>query len=340
MSDWRDQMNQRVQRARAQMDLREMHKQAAQMQSAQVDTTVLLPLDAITVDERIQVRVGGLDSEKVEQYAVVMSEGGEMPPVVVFRDATTEVLYLADGFHRFAAARRAGLSTIRAEVRPGAYDGAFEYAEDANLEHGLALSTRDKRNIFERRLKRGHEWATLSDREISRQLGVNNATIGRWRAAISNEAGVANATGERLGADGKTYQISGIQEAARNRGEHQSQKQAFTPEPPSLPASAPILLDSPQEDAALTDVQRATRRDYNQLIDSLSTLIAAAHSLLQRRGKYLQYMDRDQLDLIAEQIWTAIDWLQGWTDENGQTVIGARDHLDHLLAMTDELRKH
>jgi ParB-like chromosome segregation protein Spo0J len=49
-----------------------------------------------------------------------------LPPVVVFE--TPEGPLLADGYHRVAAARRRGLETVEAEVRPGSRHDALRYA--------------------------------------------------------------------------------------------------------------------------------------------------------------------------------------------------------------------
>ena len=43
---------------------------------------------------------------------------------------TNEGLLLADGYHRVAAARRRGLETIEAEVRPGSRQDALRYAAE------------------------------------------------------------------------------------------------------------------------------------------------------------------------------------------------------------------
>jgi hypothetical protein len=64
-----------------------------------------------------------LDAALVEHYAQMIDT---LPPVVVFD--TEEVLLLADGYHRVAAARRRGLETIETEVRPGSRQDALRYA--------------------------------------------------------------------------------------------------------------------------------------------------------------------------------------------------------------------
>ncbi len=226
----KQQMQARAQR-RAGLTLERLRSQAAQMETRGDTVAVEIGLDAITVDEAIQVRVAGLSDEKVQQYAVIFEEGGEFPPVIVFRDERTDALFLADGFHRVEAAKLAGLEAIKAEVRPGGFEAAMEYAEEANLEHGFALSARDKKHILERRIARGHEWASWSDRQISRVLGVAHTTVGRWRSEIESKlrASGANApvSTERVGADGRIYDVSNVQEANRRRAEEARKYQAY-----------------------------------------------------------------------------------------------------------------
>jgi len=184
---------------------------------------VPLALERLTVDERIQVRVGGLDEEAVETYTNVLLEGGQFEdPIVVFREDEEGPYWLADGFHRYAAHRRAHEHALqdperdagqylmaRCEVRYGGYDEAFAYSEEANLTHGLRLSNEDKYNIFRRRVERGHAWLQTSDNAIAQELGVTRMTIGRWRRKLADD--VTNVTlTERHTADGRVIDTSNM----------------------------------------------------------------------------------------------------------------------------------
>jgi hypothetical protein len=53
---------------------------------------------------------------------------------------------LSDGFHRVFAPRKAGLTEIAAEVRPGTQRDALVFDISANSVHGLARSNADKRH--------------------------------------------------------------------------------------------------------------------------------------------------------------------------------------------------
>ena len=348
MPDYKSLINARVQRAGEQMDLRALQRQAAQSETVELDPTVDADLSRITVDERIQVRVGGLDQDKVREYAVVMSEGGEFPPVVLFRDG--ETLYLADGFHRVAAARRAGKSEISAEIHPGGFAGAVEYAEDANLTHGFALSTRDKRNIFERRWRRGHEWRNLSDRLIAQALGVAHTTIGRWRDALESELTGANApvTTTRVGADGRVYDVGGIQESNEQRAE-QKPPRAPSPRRVTQHDGYDFNQDRGHEEGALDYGEPETWRDVRQYQPSLESsegesaarrvniaLVALLNAVLETAAA-IETMDADQDHFIADELRDieasaaeVLQYLQGYRSRQGQWVTGLADLLDGL----------
>lgn len=178
-------------------------------------------IDRIVVHPEIQVRAGGLDPDTLDTYTQVLANDGELPPVVVFREGDPDtpeewVLILSDGFHRLEAARQAGKSSVNAEIHAGGYDAAFLYAEEANLKHGLKLNQRDKFNIFERRILRGHEWCEMSDYAIAAIFGVAHTTILRWRERIAKkhpDNAFAQKRTQRQALDGKTYDTTGITEA-------------------------------------------------------------------------------------------------------------------------------
>ena len=80
-----------------------------------------------------------LDPDRVEHY---VEAGDDVEPVVVFD--TGEGLLLVDGYHRVAAAKLRGATSIAAEVRHGTRRDALRYA----VERGAAergISTRAAR---------------------------------------------------------------------------------------------------------------------------------------------------------------------------------------------------
>ncbi len=96
----------------------------------------------------------------------------ELPPVEVF-DVKGK-LYLVDGFHRHAAARKARRSTLRALVREGTREEAIERALTANTASSLSLTRRERWRAVVR-LKRLRPKS--SNRRIAREVGVSEGTV-------------------------------------------------------------------------------------------------------------------------------------------------------------------
>jgi len=246
MSDMKNRMMARAQRASDQ-SLRRLQENAAARQSGQRDTTVWVTLDQITVDERIQVRVGGLNRETVERYATVMAETGQydpFPPVVLFREG--ETLWLSAGFHRVAAvvladeqlvaAGHEPLGGVLAEVRPGGFDDAYWFAITDNLTNGLQMTSADQKEALrrlvglDRAVPEASHYAALSNRQLAAIIGVTHRTIGKWLDEFKAEAASTGyqypvETTRRIGKDGKVRDVSNIQTANQRRAQDQRQSE-------------------------------------------------------------------------------------------------------------------
>jgi hypothetical protein len=139
-----------------------------------------LALSAIT-DSGAQQRVE-LSLDTVNDYAEDMLRGVKFPPVVVFFDGTT--YHLGDGFHRVAAAKKAGLEVIDVDVRQGTARDALFYGIGANAAHGLRRSAADRRRAIES-LLRDPEWGRLPDRRLAEIANVDHKTIGKYRKELT-----------------------------------------------------------------------------------------------------------------------------------------------------------
>ena len=160
--------------------------------------SILVGLDKIGTDEKAQTRTK-VNAAVVQQYAAAMAEqvaegGSRFPPVVLFTDGTD--FWLGDGFHRVLAARKAGLSEISAEVRPGTQRDALLFGIGANSTHGLPRNTADKRRAVQLLLA-DPEWSQWSDREIARRCQVHPHTVKRIRSASDQMIGCARAKCQR-----------------------------------------------------------------------------------------------------------------------------------------------
>lgn len=140
-----------------------------------------LSLDKIKIDGGTQSRAK-IDQDVVSEYADNMRDGAKFPPVIVFHDGAE--YFLADGFHRYHAAKKAGSPGIKCDVREGTLRDAILYSFGANADHGLRRTPADKRKAVMAMLS-DIEWQDWSDREIARQCCVSHPFV----AAIRKEMG-------------------------------------------------------------------------------------------------------------------------------------------------------
>lgn len=143
--------------------------------------TSSLPLDKIKTDGGTQSRAA-INAEVVDEYAAIIRSGTDLPPAVVFNDGKS--YWLADGFHRNAAYRKAGAIEMPVAVHQGTRRDAVLYSVGANAAHGLRRTNDDKRRAVTTLLK-DKEWSAWSDRQIAKQCGVHHEMVGRLRDELS-----------------------------------------------------------------------------------------------------------------------------------------------------------
>lgn len=89
-----------------------------------------------------------LNTEARDAYAEAMKAGANFPPIVLFgpRDGK---YFVADGFHRLEASKKAGIGSILAEIRPGTKFDALRFSVTANDRHGVRMRGADKREAVQ-----------------------------------------------------------------------------------------------------------------------------------------------------------------------------------------------
>ena len=152
-----------------------------------------LDLSVIKADVGIQGRAE-INEEKVAEYAQRMEAGDDFPPVAAFR-VHSEFL-LADGFHRYHAAQRAGRAQIAVDLRPGTRTDAIKFAIGANARHCLPLTNADKRHVVTMALR---ELPGLSDHAIAHLCKVSHPFVGTVRGQLET----VSSCDLRTGLDGK-----------------------------------------------------------------------------------------------------------------------------------------
>lgn len=140
-------------------------------------------IKAIRIDGGTQSREK-LDQTVVDEYAELMKEGTEFPPISVVHDGNE--YYLSDGFHRLLAAQKAGKASINCDVLTGTLRDAILYSLSANSSHGLRRTVEDRRKAVMTMLE-DFEWSEWSDREIARQCHVSHPFVAKLRAGMKPE---------------------------------------------------------------------------------------------------------------------------------------------------------
>jgi hypothetical protein len=326
-----------------QSSLHRTAREAANRATGFVDHSVWVELVRITIDARIQVRVGGLNAATVERYATIMQENGDyepFPPVVLFREG--ETLWLSAGFHRLAAARQVGLEAIKAEVRPGGFQDAYWHAITDNLTNGLQMNSADQKEALRRLLgldiavPEAQEYVTMSNRQLAGIIGVTHRTIGIWRKELERETGGYQYPPDstlRRGADGKVYDVSNIQEANQQRSQAETTEPAVD-EPvlhptldnehnPSFSQAAEAV--GPEDDTAET-----VSLELERLVAALQGLVDAADIINKTSDDVLEDLRSAHLDTVAGLVTRAFESLNGYENRKRQWVTGALDRLEQL----------
>jgi uncharacterized ParB-like nuclease family protein len=165
-----------------------------------------------------QTRVETHD-DAISAYAEEMESGAVFPPIVTYFDGAT--YWLADGFHRYLAAKRNGYETIACEVRAGGRTDALRFALGANATNGLFRNQRDKRNVVEIALE---EWPDLANANLAELCKVSPTLVGRVRRELEKAERIPTVQTVK-GRDGREYPAA-IERQPRGKTEKTSRDQA------------------------------------------------------------------------------------------------------------------
>lgn len=160
--------------------------------------TELLALERIDIHGGTQIRVE-TNNDAIASYADEMESGVKFPPITVFFDGSK--YWLADGFHRYLAARRIDAESILSDIREGGRVDALRFALGANATNGLYRSNADKNNAVEIALE---EWPDLSNSLLAELCKVSTDLVRRCRTAMTAAQRIAPRE-TVTGKDGKEY---------------------------------------------------------------------------------------------------------------------------------------
>jgi hypothetical protein len=166
-----------------------------------------LRIDQIQVLEELQSRAS-THWEHVDELVELLQSGGQFkePPVVFRQGPDRDEYFLADGFHRVHAYKKAGIESAIFDVRAGgttAFRHAKLYSIQSNITHGLRRSNADKRRAVEMLLA-DEEWSTKSERWIAETAGVHHSTVQAIKQLAESASSTSTGTSSpKTGKDGK-----------------------------------------------------------------------------------------------------------------------------------------
>ncbi len=178
-------------------------------------------LDRLRLDGGTQPRLE-LDEATLDEYAGRMvwddgsaqlldPEGISWEPVTVFDDGTD--VWLADGFHRVHAARRAGHAKIQARVLEGTRRDAVAHSLGANATHGKRRTNDDKRRAVARALA-DPDWCVLSNNALAKMCKVTHPFVAKVRRELESKGDIEQVT-VRKAADGSSFDAAALSDAQR-----------------------------------------------------------------------------------------------------------------------------
>lgn len=214
---------------------------------------ITLKLNEIRTDGGTQSRAT-LSMFTIEEYAQAMRNGDHFPAIIAFKDKDEDgVYYLADGFHRHAAAVTAGLEEINCDVRSGDRRDAILYSASANATHGQRRTREDVKRAIGMMLM-DSVWGRWANNAIAKHVNCDPKTVAARRAELE-AAGEIEPLDVRITSDGRMMDTSRIGDGSTeaptasmldaNPSMHPSipeddELAVVEPEPVAMPASKPI----------------------------------------------------------------------------------------------------
>lgn len=249
----------------------------------------------IRTDGNTQSRVE-IDPNVVNEYIEAMQNGDIFPPVVVYQN--DDGVWLADGFHRLAAAKALGRQWINAEIRQGSQLDAQWQSFGANKDHGLRRSQADKERAVKAALLHPNG-ANMSDGAIAKHTGVSAPTVAKYRKELIADSKISESA-ERVGADGRTINTAQI---GKTNSELWSDDEQLVERFWKLVKG--FQLEGEQE--ALSKLLNNKRLEFKEVSSRLSTLALERTTRMFPRGAYVLNEDTGEIGIVVIQYTTELD---------------------------------
>jgi hypothetical protein len=245
-------------------------------------TIIDIDLAAIRADTSAQPRAS-ISTSKIDEYVERMIEGDAFPPLVVFYDG--EVYWLADGFHRHAAAVRQGFYNFPCDVREGGLREAVLFSCGANAAHGLPRGNADKRRAVVKMLS-DPQWSKWPQSDIAKHCAVSREFVNRVAAQLEPSCDRSQDETREVTRGGTTYTQNTANIGKRLQPDQTAAattKTGSTSEKPKVDTSpsvnAPIMPTSPASEPTDSHVDPA---EAANLATGMRTAISGIDPILGR----------------------------------------------------------
>lgn len=148
-----------------------------------------LKLAQLEESRKVKVR-DQLNKLAVQDYADLYASAGAdaLPPLEIFQERGCKRWVIADGRHRFAAAKKAGLVELPCKVHEGDDIAALDFAIGANIKHGVRRSDTDLGFILRSVFNTPELSAKYrTDGDLSDKVGISTKTVQRHRTRWRDE---------------------------------------------------------------------------------------------------------------------------------------------------------
>lgn len=259
-----------------------------------VEKVILVPLEDIDADVKLQPRGDGLDDKHVAEMVewLAAHPGEHLPPVVTYHDPDAlpgepgHRKLLSEGFHRLAAYGDAGRQLIPSVVREGDRKAARLNAMASNQGHGLKRTNKDKRAAVEGALEESPEW---TDGRIADWVGVGDDMVKEVRSVMESTSRIPRSE-RREGLDGKTYTTVYPTPSKNGTLEHPvSEPEPVADDPDDAPEPAPAPV-SPPPPAAYVSPEPDDEPDADDAPETVPMIEPAAKALLAKAHAYDEFV--------------------------------------------------
>lgn len=155
--------------------------------------TEVTTLKVAQIEESRKVKVRDqLNRAAVQEYAELYASSGSdvLPPLDIFQERNCKSWIVADGRHRLAAARKAGIEKLPCKLHEGDDIAALDFAVGCNIKHGVRRTDADLGAILTsifNTTELAEKYRT--DEELSDKVGVTVRAVQKHRARWRDEPG-------------------------------------------------------------------------------------------------------------------------------------------------------